>query len=125
MRRLVTFSILLAVAGLGTVVFVISAAASKRQPAIQVVTGQTAVKVAGKGFAPGERVTLRATASGEQYVAKTRANVRGAFMATLADETAIETCGPLTVTAAGARGSRATAVRRPSIAPPCGIVIQP
>ena len=89
------------------------------------MTGQTAVKVAGKGFAPGERVTLRATAAGVQYVAKTRASVRGAFMATLADETAAETCGPFTVTAIGARGSRATAVRRPSIAPPCGIVVQP
>ena len=82
MHRVVKFSILLALAGLGTVVFVISAAASKRQPTIQLVTGQTAVKVAGKGFAPGERVTLRATAAGVQYVAKTRASVRGAFMAT-------------------------------------------
>jgi hypothetical protein len=89
------------------------------------ITGQTAVKVSGKGFVPGERITLRATASGEQYVAKTRANLRGAFTATLAGEAAAETCGPFQVTAIGARGSRATAVRRPRIAPPCGIVVQP
>ena len=60
MRRLVKFSILLLLAGLATVVFVISAAAGKRQPTIQLVNGPTAIKVAGKGFAPGERVTLRA-----------------------------------------------------------------
>jgi hypothetical protein len=125
MHRIVKVSILVGITALAAVAVAISAAAGKRQPAIQLITGQTAVKVAGKGFAPGERVTLRATASGEQHVAKTRANLRGAFTATLTDVAAAETCGPFQVTAIGARGSRATAVRRPSIAPPCGIVVQP
>jgi hypothetical protein len=80
------------------------------------------VAVTGRGFARGERVTLRTAVNGRQFATTVRATVAGRFTATFSEASAA--CQPFAVSAVGRLGSRAT-FRRIEIPPPCGPPIQP
>ena len=81
------------------------------------------VAVAGRGFAPRERVTVRVVPLEQQrYSKEVRATRTGRFTVVFRTET-LDECTGYTITAHGARSSRAT-IRR-LIPTPCGIVIQP
>jgi hypothetical protein len=104
------------------VTLVAAAPAAKRQPRLTIVN-ESPLVVRGIGFLPRERVTLRATAGDQQAAKIVRATPTGVFSArfeTIPDAS----CSPLSVSAAGARGTTAAA-RRPRIPEACGIVIQP
>jgi hypothetical protein len=127
MRAIVKFSILgsfvavsaafaVSAAGLAT-----PASETKRRPVVTLLNDRP-VAVAGRGFARGERVTLRTAVNGRQFAKTVRATVAGRFTATFAEADAA--CQPFAVSAVGRLGSRAT-FRRIQIPPPCGIPIQP
>jgi hypothetical protein len=80
------------------------------------------VVVAGRGFAPAERVTLRTTLNGRRITKRVTASRTGRFTVRLAAEDA--ECTPLAVSAVGREGSRAS-LRKIVIPPPCGIPIAP
>jgi hypothetical protein len=105
---------------MGTIIA--AAPAAKRQPRLAIVD-ESPLVVRGTGFLPRERVTLRAAAGDEQAAKIVRATPTGVFSARF-EAIPDASCSPLTVTAAGARGTTAAA-RRPRIPEACGIVIQP
>ena len=74
------------------------------------------VVVAGAGFAPRERVTVRVAAAGKRLSKAVRATPAGRFRAAFV--TPVDRCVALLVTATGAAGNVAR-LREPP--PPCGI----
>ena len=98
-----------------------SAGSARPRAKLALVDTQPLV-VAGRGFAPAERVTLRTALNGRQITKKVTASRIGRFTVRLAATNA--DCDPFTVSAAGRAGSRAM-LRRINIPPPCGIVITP
>jgi hypothetical protein len=96
--------------------------ASAKGRAKLVLVDASPVVVAGRGFAPAERVTLRTTLEGRRIAKRVTANRTGRFIVRFAATSA--ECDPFTVSAVGRAGSRAT-LRRIQIPPPCGIVITP
>lgn len=87
------------------------------------VANDNPVVVVGRGFLRGERVTLRTSINGQLYKKTVVANTLGRFSTQLAQVDA--ECWPFAVSAVGARGSRATALRKIVIPPPCSVPIQP
>jgi hypothetical protein len=127
MAAIVKFSILGSV-GAVLALLAVSAAAvatpaseTKRRPVLSLLDDGP-VSVAGRGFARGERVTVRTAVSGRTFAQTVRATRAGRFTATFTEADAA--CQPFTVTAVGRAGSRAT-FRRIEIPPPCGPPIQP
>jgi len=98
-----------------------SPAKTKPRPAV-IGVGESPVVVAGRGFARGERVTVRAAVEARRYVRVVRANAQGRFAARF--ETVNAECLPFQVSAVG-RSGRTAAHRRIQIPPPCGVVPQP
>lgn len=99
-----------------------SAAGARTERAAVTVVDQSPLVVAGRGFAPRERVLLRTVVDGRRYTKLVVARPSGRFTTRAADVDA--SCLPFTITAEGRTGTRAV-VRRINIPPPCGIVIQP
>jgi hypothetical protein len=95
---------------------------TKRRPAV-VMTREAPVVVSGRGFQRGERVALKVAIGSRAYKRTVRAGTTGTFRATLAEADA--KCHPYTITAVGARGTRATQTRTFNIPPPCGMEEQP
>jgi hypothetical protein len=86
------------------------------------ITDDQPVTVAGAGFRPQERVTVRYSPSGEQAAVKTvRASRVGRFTVVFLGQ-AVPECAAFKVTAVGNAGSRARMIEIP---PPCGISPQP
>ena len=98
-----------------------SAGSAKARPKLVLVDTQPVV-VAGRGFAPAERVKLRAALNGRKITKRVTASRIGRFTVRLAATDA--ECDPFTVSAVGGEGSRAM-LRRINIPAPCGIVITP
>jgi hypothetical protein len=127
MAAIVKFSILGSVVAVFAVISALSVAAAtapasetKRRPVVALLDDRP-VAVAGRGFARGERVTLRTAVGGRQFAKTVRATQAGRFTATFAEADAA--CQPFSVSAVGRLGSRAT-FRRIEIPPPCGPPIQ-
>jgi hypothetical protein len=100
----------------------LTSAGSARAKAKLVLVDTQPVVVAGRGFAPAERVTLRTALNGRQITKRVTASRIGRFTVRLAATDA--ECYPFTVSAVGGEGSRAM-LRRINIPPPCGIPITP
>jgi len=114
------------VAALAVVVpaVVVSAPAARRAaPAIGVEATSSGLTVAGRSFLPHERVTLRATFQGGSAARTVTASTKGRFWTSLASRSNT-TCGGVSVTATGSRGSKASYYQR-SIPEPCGIDVGP
>jgi hypothetical protein len=95
---------------------------AERRTAV-VMTNESPVVVAGRGFAARERIALSVRIGARAYMKALRATAAGTFRATFAQADA--QCHPYTVTAVGRAGSRAVQTRRFNIPPPCGIDPQP
>ncbi len=80
------------------------------------------VTVSGHGFRSHERVAVTVYGVGGPFTKSVSADARGTFTARFARADA--SCSPVSATAAGSRGSRAS-FKRVGIPPPCGIPIQP
>ena len=115
-----TFTAVLAVAALAASAVATPASETKRRAVVTLLNDRP-VSVAGRGFARGERVTLRTAVNGTRFTKTVRASVAGRFTATFAEASAA--CQPFAVSAVGSLGSRAT-FRRIEIPPPCGPPIQ-
>jgi hypothetical protein len=100
----------------------VSSAGSARPKAKLMLVDTQPVVVAGRGFAPAERVTLRTALNGRQVTKRVTASRIGRFTVRLAVTDA--ECDPFTVSAVGREGRRAM-LRRINIPPPCGIPITP
>jgi hypothetical protein len=106
-----------------TVTESISSAPGKTKPRPSIVlVAHTPLTVAGRGFARGERVTLRALLGGRSYVRVVRASIAGRFTARFGS--AMQECTPFVISAIG-RSGRIAALKRLEIPPPCGVVNQP
>jgi hypothetical protein len=83
--------------------------------------------VAGSGFLPRERVTVRLSTGGGEALSRTRrANLNGRITAQFEGATVPEcTAVNIIATATGARSGRVAQVRMLSIPPPCGMFPQP
>ena len=115
-----TFTAVLAVATLVASAVATPSTETKRRPVVALLN-DAPVSVAGRGFARGERVTVRTAVSGRAFAKTVRATRAGRFTATFTEANAA--CQPFTVSAVGRLGSRAT-FRRIEIPPPCGPLIQ-
>jgi hypothetical protein len=116
-----TFTAVLAVAALAGAAVATPASETKRRPVVTLLDDRP-VSVAGRGFARGERVTVRTSVNGRAFAKTVRATQAGRFTATFAEANAA--CQPFAVSAIGRLGSRAM-FRRIEIPPPCGPPIQP
>lgn len=86
------------------------------------LVGEAPVVLAGRGFVPGESVTVKVNGIGGPLSRSVTAARRGGF--TVRFLRADAACGPLRASAVGTKGSRAS-LRRHTIPPPCGVPIQP
>jgi hypothetical protein len=120
MSRSVKFPISIALAVV--VAAALSSVGSAKGRAKLVLVDTHPVVVAGRGFAPAERVTLRTTLNGRRITKHVTATRTGRFTVRLATEDA--ECTPLAISAVGREGSRAS-LRKIVIPPPCGIPIAP
>ena len=91
-------------------------AAQQRHAALK-LERTSPVTVRGTGFRPSERVVLRARTNTASMTRTVTAGASGAFAATIPGIT-VSRCGGLSITAIGARGSRASAMRHVSL-PAC------
>ena len=91
------------------------------RPALTLVA-DTPVVLAGRGFVPGENVSVKAYGSGGRFSKSVTAGTRGKFVARFLRSNAA--CTPLSASAIGTKGSRAS-FRRQAIPGPCGIDPQP
>ena len=98
------------------------ALAADPRPSIRLLDRQP-VTVSGRGFAPRERVTVRVVPLGESRYSKEVRPTRTRRFTVVFRSAALDECAGYTITARGARGSRAVIGRL--IPPPCGIVVQP
>jgi hypothetical protein len=98
-----------------------SAGSAKRKAKLAVVDANPVV-VAGRGFTPAERVTLRTRLDRRRITKRVTASRTGRFTVSLAATNA--ECDSFTVSAIGREGSRATAGWS-GVPPPCGVVITP
>jgi hypothetical protein len=122
MRSIVKLLISASAALLLAGTLVIAASAVTRRATVAVADANP-VLVVGRGFLRGERVALRTSINGQLYKKTVLANNLGRFSTRLAQVDA--ECWPFAVSAVGARGSRATALRKIVIPPPCSVPIQP
>src|SRR5689334_2115550 len=87
----------------------LAGAALQRHAALTIVR-MGPVTVRGTGFRPSERVVLQARTTTASTTRRATAGASGAFTAALPG-IAVGRCGGLSITATGARGSRASVVR--------------
>ncbi|MGI9110844.1 MAG: hypothetical protein ACR2GT_01365 [Gaiellaceae bacterium] len=92
------------------------------KPAL-VLADRSPLTVAGRGFESGERIVVKVAGDGMERRRTIVADRLGRFTARWAGAVLPE-CRPYTVSATGARGSRAM-LRRVQIPPACGIAPQP
>jgi hypothetical protein len=95
----------------------VSAAPAARTSAALAIVQESPLVVEGRGFKPGERVTVQATFGGEDYKQTVTADKDGKLKVKVADLGS--PCTAFRVSATGSGGSRAVTPR--TIPPPCGM----
>lgn len=102
---------------LAALALAVPAAAAPQKASLR-VTDEEPLTVAGAGFKPRERITVRFAPSGAAAAAKAvRATLAGRFTVVFPGRKAPE-CAAYNVTATGSAGSRARVIEIP---PPCGV----
>ena len=109
-----TFLVLMGIAVAG-----VADAEPAKQKAAVAVLSERPLKVAGQGFARGERVVVRATVATDTRAKTVVATRTGAFTVSFPELSA--ECRPYSVSATGRSGSRASAFPKIRIAEPCGM----
>ncbi|MBA3243637.1 MAG: hypothetical protein H0T61_00470 [Actinobacteria bacterium] len=99
-----------------------SSDAGVTKPAL-VLADRSPLTIAGRGFESGERIVVKVVGTGMERRRTIVADRLGRFTTRWAGAVLPE-CSPYTVSATGARGSRAM-LRRVQIPPACGIAPQP
>ena len=97
----------------------LAAAALQRHAALKIIR-MGPVTVRGTGFKPSERVVLRARTTTASATRTASAGATGTFTAAIPG-ISVGRCGRLSITAIGARGSRASVIRRIPL-PACSVV---
>lgn len=87
------------------IALVLASSASAAAPRVWLVHDHP-ITVAGRGFAPAERVRITVAYGKERYVLAARTTATGAFVARSAASTKAN-CASLTLTAVGSTGDRA------------------